>query len=111
MSAYPGIAIRPDGRLLLPHSSTEIEKALAKEHRLQIFEALRLEQRTTAGFYTCLPSALLDELRAAPWIVLDLETTGFTRYCAPARITGSTHIGPGTWTTYRAANPGASLSV
>jgi DNA polymerase III epsilon subunit-like protein len=62
------------------------------------------------GFYTQLPGTLLRELQAAPWVVLDLETTGLTRCSEPIRISGATGIGSGTWTTYRAAQPAASLN-
>jgi hypothetical protein len=113
--SYPipsGIAIRLDGQhLLLPAGLGVSEIAAVVGHKAEILERLRSEQTTAAGFYTQLPAALLCELRAAPWVVLDVETTGLTRYSAPARIAGSTRIGPGTWTTYRAANPGASLST
>jgi DNA polymerase-1 len=107
-----GIAIRPDcEHLLLPAGLGGSEIAEVVGNKAEILERLRSEQMNTAGFYKELPSALLCELQAAPWVVLDVETTGLTRYSSPTRISGSTRIGQGTWTTYRAATPGATLNT
>jgi DNA polymerase family A len=106
------IAIRAGGQqLMLPACLQESEIATVIECKAEILRDLRAHQMTAAGFLTRLPGSLLHEIQAAPWLVVDVETSALTRYSVPERITKDTTIGQGNWTAYLADNQDATLDV
>jgi DNA polymerase family A len=106
------IAVHANGQMLIiPDCLTDSEFETVKEHKAEILTRLRAHQMTPAGFLTCLPGALLGEIRALRWLVLDIETSSLTRYSEPTRVDKTTTIGPGTWTSYRAVHLDATINI
>jgi hypothetical protein len=107
----PGILILGNGEnLLLPPAMTEADREYVAINRLRILRQLRSTQMDGAGFYTQAPATLLNELRAAPWAAIDIQTTSPTRFSRPLRVFKTTAIGDVEWQVYRAAHPEASLN-
>lgn len=107
----PGIAIIGNGEnLLLPPGMTAADRDYIVDHKTQVLARLRSTQMNAAGFYTALPAALLNEIRAARWAAIDLQTTALTRFSRPIRVTRTTAIGGMEWQAYRAAHPEAALN-
>jgi DNA polymerase-1 len=112
LSLPADLAIHSDGKhLILPLQLDQREIDSIVRRKSQLLASLRSSQMDEAGFYTTLPRSLHEELQAAAWLTLDIQTTAPTRYSKPDRISGDSCIGPGTWMTYRAAHPGASLNT
>jgi hypothetical protein len=106
------IAIRAGGeKLLVPDGFTEREFATVVERKQEILAALRPLQMTAGGFLTSLPLALVEAIQDLPWLVVDIETTGLTRYSVAERITKSSPIGTGTWGSYLARHQDSTVNV
>jgi DNA polymerase family A len=106
------IAIRAGGeKLLVPDGFTDSEFATVVERKQEILAALRPLQMTAGGFLTSLPLALVEAIQDLPWLVVDIETTGLTRYSVAERITKSSPIGTGTWGSYLARHQDSTVNV
>jgi len=106
-----GIVILGNGEnLLLPPGITIAEREYTVAHKPRILRQLRSTQMNGAGFYTQTATTLLNELRAAPWAAIDIQTTSPTRFSRPLRVFKTTAIGDVEWQVYRAAHPEASLN-
>jgi hypothetical protein len=105
-----GAAILGDcARLLLPPGITDAGREYVAGQKALILSRLRSTQMDAAGFYTQVPGTLLNELRAAPWAAIDIQTTALTPFSQTNRVTKTTAIGGVDWQAYRAVYPEAIL--
>jgi DNA polymerase family A len=106
-----GIVILANGEnLLLPPAMTHADREYVAINKLRILRQLRSTQMNGAGFYAQAPATLLNELQAAPWAAIDIQTTSTTRSSRPLRVSKTTAIGDVEWQVYRAAHPEATLN-
>jgi hypothetical protein len=102
------LAIHSDEEhVLLPPGLDQQEVDSIIQRKPQVLGSLRSSQMDEAAFYTALPGSLYQELQAAPWAALKIETTASTRFSTPERISSGTFVGSQTWIAYRASHPGA----
>lgn len=102
-----GIVILGNGEnLLLPPATTDADREYVAINKLRILRQLRSTQMNGAGFYAQTPTTLLNELRAAPWAAIDIQTTAPTRFSRPIRVSKTTAIGDVEWQVSCVAPPG-----
>ena len=107
-----GAALICDGtKLLFDARCAEAKHEVILANREAVLHSLRSTQMNAAGFYTTLPAALSQELRASTWVAIDLRSTADTRYCEPLRLRKSSLVGDVVWELYRTKHPGVVLST
>jgi hypothetical protein len=102
-------SISKDGGLEV-HSLVPEEHYDWIEHNEAFIRSEISKRYTTAGFLTRLPEIVKLQLKKATTLCADIETTGFTPYCQPVKITKQTDIGGVTFTKYYAENPGITIA-
>jgi len=104
------LALAADGTFLAVPGYTEEELTWIDDHYDIVRDQL-LGQRDEAGFYTCLPAAVLRIIKKSPWCVLDLETTALSKYDKPCRVTKSTKIAGKPYSAYLARHPQTTVDT
>ena len=104
------LALGADGMLLAVPGYTEEELAWIDEH-YEIVRGRLLSQRDEAGFYRCLPAAVLRIIEKSEWCVLDLETTALSKYDKPYRVTKSTKIAGKPYSAYLGRHPQTTVDT
>lgn len=104
------LALGADGTLLAVPGYTEEELDWIDNHYDNVRERL-LGQRDAAGFYRCLPAAVLRIIKNSPWCVLDLETTALSKYDKPCRVTRSTKIAGKPYSAYLGRHPQTTVDT
>ncbi len=108
----PHLALLPGcNRILATPDLAPSDLVTIKQSRDSFIRGLRNSQMDDAGFYVSLPSALLREIKAAPYLSVSVETTANSRYGNPLRLNAATRIGSQTWSSYRASRPATLNTV